>query len=329
VNLRWLYWPLFTAVLGFALGGSVVWGISYTKPVAHQRPAEQAKHRDGGTTSTADQKGGANVPSPVVQQIPSDNLSREQTADDKRTTQQPEKSWWNKLWTDPNATFAGAVAFFTLALVVVGAFQARRLRQSVGATNAAVAETRRIGEAQVRAYVDITSARIVFGSALGLLNIPKQAHPAVSIAATNSGQSLARNFVWNPTLQYIGTIEGQRQTRVRELGANWRDILGVNIPVGGTHQDNAMISDMNLNQFMPEMDVTDFPYGQTIVVRLRIQFEFEDVFDKRIPGEAFFAGVFGRQTLVGVKEPSDWSGSISRMHKPNDWPATEKQNENT
>lgn len=69
---------------------------------------------------------------------------------------------WQKLWTDPNATFAGAVAVFTLALVIVGAWQARRLRQTVEATEKAVAETRRIGEAEVRAYVHIY--RTVFES---------------------------------------------------------------------------------------------------------------------------------------------------------------------
>lgn len=40
-------------------------------------------------------------------------------------------AWWEKLWTDPNATFAGAVAIFTLGLVFVGYFQVKATRAQV------------------------------------------------------------------------------------------------------------------------------------------------------------------------------------------------------
>ena len=43
-------------------------------------------------------------------------------------------AWWDKFWTDPNATFAAAVAIFTLFLVVVGFLQALAIFQQYKAT---------------------------------------------------------------------------------------------------------------------------------------------------------------------------------------------------
>src|SRR6202043_778772 len=51
--------------------------------------------------------------------------------DSQKTNSEPDKSWWEKFKSDPNATFAGAVAAFTLALVIVGGIQNRQLRRSV------------------------------------------------------------------------------------------------------------------------------------------------------------------------------------------------------
>lgn len=48
-----------------------------------------------------------------------------------------DQSWWWKLVHDPNATFSGAVALFTFALVLVGVVQARQLRRTVEATREA------------------------------------------------------------------------------------------------------------------------------------------------------------------------------------------------
>jgi hypothetical protein len=150
---RWLFWPLFTMVMGFALGGSFVSAFLYNDPSSNHGPS-------------------------VL---------------------------WQKLWTDPNATFAGAVAVFTLALVIVGAWQARRLRQTVEATEKAVAETRRIGEAEVRAYVHIKSA------AVGFMRFGPTM-PFVQFLASNSGQSPARNFLWNIMFQYPAEPASRQST---------------------------------------------------------------------------------------------------------------------
>jgi hypothetical protein len=70
--------------------------------------------------------------------------------------------WWQKLATDPNATFTAAVAAFTFALVVVGAWQARRLRQTVELTREDVAFNYR-PKLRVRNVV-VTQLRPVHGA---------------------------------------------------------------------------------------------------------------------------------------------------------------------
>jgi hypothetical protein len=305
--------------MGFAFGGSFVWGILYTEPTSDYGPAKQNEKSAAPHTNPSEQNRDTAGTPPTVPQIPSDNLRGKKPSDDTHASEQPEKSWLQKVWTDPNATFAGAVAIFTFALVVVGAWQARRLRQTVEATTAASAVSREIGEKQVSAYVDISDAQIFFTN-LGVLN--NQAHPLVKIFATNTGQSPARDFIWNPTVQYFSAgILAASRSRAGELGANWRDIVGVGIAVGQTHEDTAMVPDMDLFKFLHEEGDGD---KGTVVIRLRVQFEFEDVFDKRNPGEAYFSGVFRYASTAtpahrGVMQ---WSGKLTRMHRTDDWPAT-------
>lgn len=308
--------------MGFAIGGSFAWGILYAEPMTDNRPTKQKEDTAGTQAKTPQQERGTDNSPTAIPQIPSDDLKAEKPTNDARASQEPEKGWLQKVWTDPNATFAGAVALFTLALVIVGAWQARRLRQTVEATEKASAETRRIGEAQIRAYVDISSAEIYF---VGLGMLSTQAHPMVKIIATNTGQSPARNFIWNPTIQYFSAGIGTTpRSLAREFGSNWRDILGVGIAVGQSHPDAALIPEMELLKFLGEDDGDK----GTVLVRLRIQFEFEDVFDKRNIGESYFAGMFKRMTGQTFRTDwgeTQWSGKLARMNRPSDWPDGKSQ----
>jgi hypothetical protein len=54
-----------------------------------------------------------------------------------------------------NTAFAGAVALFTLALVIVGAWQARRLRQTVDETRKAAKAAEKAAEVAEKALVDL------------------------------------------------------------------------------------------------------------------------------------------------------------------------------
>ena len=316
---RWLLWPLFAATLGFVVGGSFVWGILYTEPTSdHPAKPKQSKEPATFKAKTAEQTRDPGDSTAGVPLIQPDDQRTEKGSDNAHASEQPE-GWSQKVWTDPNATFAGAVAIFTFALVLVGGWQARRLRQTVEATTAASAVSREIGEAQVKAYVDITDAEIAFTN-LGVLN--DHAHPLVKIFATNTGQSPAKDFIWNPTVQYFsaGILAGSR-SRAGELGANWRDIVGVGIAANQTHDDMAMIPDMELVKFLNEEGDGD---KGTVVVRLRVQFEFDDVFDKRNLGEAYFSGVF---RYASTATPANrgvmrWSGKLKRIHRTDDWPQT-------
>jgi hypothetical protein len=66
-----------------------------------------------------------------------------------------------RLLHDPNATFAGAVALFTLALVGVGVIQARQLRRTVDATREAAAALPNIERAYVFVRVTMPDAPIL------------------------------------------------------------------------------------------------------------------------------------------------------------------------
>ena len=108
-------------------------------------------------------------------------------------------------------------------------------------TAAFIGETRRLGEAQVRAYVDIRAATVVFlqmtEGAVPLADV----QPLVRITAKNTGQSPARNFVWHPTVHYCSFSTPIRNL-YRRLGGNWREIAGIGIPVGEEHSGGAMVT---------------------------------------------------------------------------------------
>jgi hypothetical protein len=141
----------------------------------------------------------------------------------------PSKTFWQRTTEDPAAFFTLWVAAFTfvLAASTIALWIETRL-----SSKRQVIETRRIGEAQVRAYVDIAAASVVFASLAQGVAPPVDVQPFVNITAKNYGQSPARNFVWNPTIECFGMGQ-QTKSIARELGANWREIRGVGISAGG------------------------------------------------------------------------------------------------
>ncbi|HEY3116567.1 MAG TPA: hypothetical protein VGK54_07495, partial [Chloroflexota bacterium] len=115
---------------------------------------------------------------------------------------QPAGNWWERLRADPNATFAGAVAAFTLALVLVGGWQARRLRQTVEATKAA--ERR-----ELRAYVGVRELA---------LKLPGFDEPAYTPADLTPGY-VHKDFV-------LVTMENFGQTPAYDVAihVNWQSM---------------------------------------------------------------------------------------------------------
>jgi hypothetical protein len=177
----------------------------------------------------------------------------------------------------------------------------------------------RIGHAQVRAYVDIISAEIIFASIAEGIAPAHDVQPFVKIVAKNTGQSPARNFIWNPTVKCFG-IGAETKGIEAELGSNWREIRGIGISAtNGEYGDGAIVPIL-LGKFLTESGSNQ----KFVLVNLRVQFEYDDVFDVKITDEIYFSGGFIKdpakavQTNIGVTE---WIGNLSRINRPNDLPS--------
>jgi hypothetical protein len=101
------------------------------QPPANQEPTEQTEKNDPPKSNPADQTDNPEQLSPTIPQSPPGALPVKSTQNSSAPNPEPEKNWWDKVWTDPIATFAGAVALFTLAFVIVAGGQNRQLRRNV------------------------------------------------------------------------------------------------------------------------------------------------------------------------------------------------------
>jgi hypothetical protein len=202
------------------------------------------------------------------------------------------------------ADWAPAVFFVAFIELIVTAVGVYFIYQTIK-------ETRRIGQAQVRAYVSIKSVAIRF------VDITENmTYPSVSVVAENSGQSPARNFVWRATLQYI--CDGQ----ARKRGDNGPWVLSPGKPIsarGELEGDSFVVSDMLIDQFF-----STTPRHGPILVRGKIEFKYVDVFDQTVTDEAYFSGI--TDIVMNTVEPverwatpritseprfSDWDGNQS------------------
>ena len=214
------------------------------------------------------------------------------------------ETFWEKTTSEPVALFTLVLAFSTIGLwVATGGLYV--------AGKDAIRETRRIGEAQVRAYVHIKFIALDF--------VFDAICPRISFIAANTGQSPARNFIWNMTLQYAGS----GISREAVLNKNWlTDPPGVGIAAASeSSPDAAVIPDMAIKQYV-------IPKASECVARLKIEYRFTDVFDRDWSGEAYFAGVINKNQLSaegfqigmdGKITSQRWSGRLSPMPRPRDW----------
>jgi hypothetical protein len=198
------------------------------------------------------------------------------------------------------------VAF--LQFIAIG-IQAVFLWFAFQAARSAVNETRRIGEAQVRAYLSIKEARIDFDT--------EYAHPQVTFIATNSGQSPARNFIWSISIQYAGDVVRRAIT----FNENWLDSTGIDIPArADSPPENAQIAYMSVKRYIEDVA----PEVTFYLVRVKIDFRYTDVFDINRFEEAYFAAVMTKNTdrsqIAHGQKPVYWrGGGLLPMAKPNDW----------
>jgi hypothetical protein len=261
-------------------------------------------------------------PKPVVPSVIQNDIDRIAHALEAANNKQPTTD--EKQRTERDLEAEENIAKWGMWLVFVGGFEAlitaagvflvwRTLRASWAAAAAAekaVTETRRIGEAQVRAYLSIQTVRVQFRNDW----LPGEAFPSVEIGASNSGQSPARYFLWRPTIQYISGTE----RRQRGLGMVWAEAPGASIPTNETYPSRVLIPDMGIVRFA----ATGISPSGDVLVRVRIEFSYTDVFDQTITGEAYFAG-FTR--WEGENHPkNNWRPiNLDSLPAIRDWDSTE------
>jgi hypothetical protein len=188
----------------------------------------------------------------------------------KKATHKAEecKTLWERTTTDPVAMFT-----FVLAVSTIGLWVATGGLYFAG--KQAIKETRRIGEAQVRAYVSIKSVTVTFWSLLE--------HPIVKFSAFNTGQSPAKNFLWNITIQYAAGTH--RHTL--SFNDKWQSRSEIDIPAtSDAPSQAAAIPNMPLDSFRGIIDKGLIP-----VIRVKIDFRYTDVFDQDRFGESYFHGL--------------------------------------
>jgi hypothetical protein len=161
-----------------------------------------------------------------------------------------------------------------------------------------IKETRRIGEAQTRAYVSIKSVSISFEDVATV----RAAAPVFRWIAVNSGQSPAQNFIWNVSFRYHGHPPGNNQ--------KWLKGQGFSIPASG---------EVPLWTWFPKEIA-----ASVVLVEVKIEFWFADIFGQRWFEDAYFQGVVNKPVMLvdGLpKETGEYSVELSPIDKPSDWAA--------
>jgi hypothetical protein len=171
--------------------------------------------------------------------------------------------WFHSYRDDINAFATAILAFFTIVLAIAARRQAILTRDALAIASAHarhMGDTVAIGKAQVRAYVIIQRCVIELRELA-----PTVTSPIVTFSAFNSGQSPARNFTWNITVEYANG-DFRRRRRLTETPVE----IGRDIPVGREVTDGAMIADMATAQI--NKPVPTISNVSTLIVMAKIDF---------------------------------------------------------
>ncbi|MEI9914658.1 MAG: hypothetical protein WDN29_01260 [Methylovirgula sp.] len=220
---------------------------------------------------------------------------------EKNQDRQEEEPFWVRVVSDPVSFLTFWVAAFNGGLVFVTWRLVTSTNMLWDAGEKQRKSSERIGEAQVRAYVYVKTCTvnfIRFGATV----------PQVIFAASNSGQSPARNFLWNITLQY----PARGIDRQVVFNPNWMEQIGYDIPANNSISESAIVQDMATEQRIP-------PGTVITVIRAKIEYRFTDVFDRDWFGAAYFAGTMRLTQTSEMPPAAEWQSVLSQMPKPRDW----------
>ena len=135
--------------------------------------------------------------------------------------------WWERFWTDPNATFAGAVAIFTLGLFIVGGLQAWVTRLQYRATVALEAPVFLFLAIKLVEYADERSTVAISDK------VEKGVPPAfcrILVLLSNSGRSNA-NITQGCLEWFVGPNLSPDPIYQPQHVQSWNAILPPNIPI--------------------------------------------------------------------------------------------------
>jgi hypothetical protein len=311
-------------------GRKIVWvvlltviGISTLSAEAQSPSGNQPKNQPQQTQSTPapDLRGTEQQPL-VIRTIPSPG-DADKAAEDER--ERKEKAELDRKLVD----FNGDLAFYTKILALLAGIQLTALflqtyfffdsvKVSKSATEAArVSATAAkqtadsadaIGRAQTRAYISIKSTGVVF--------FGRDSDPLINIVVSNGGQTPARDFKWEVSLQYYF----ERQIIV-EATANreWLNRPGVDIPPRSEVQPESKLTlNMSFKRFVADTS----PPLPHVAVRIKIEYRSMDVFGKEGFGEAYFSAMIQRNPPEGMPKAiglGGWGYSIFSVPRPDDW----------
>lgn len=173
-------------------------------------------------------------------------------------------------------------------------------------------ETRRIGEAQVRAYLNVKNAKLSF---YGLHGIPR-----LTIEVANTGQSQGANIRWRPRIKaYFGS-----GMPVQDINhpINWMQRSGIDVSANSA----VALPDV----IFPQLPFCDYAerfsrvgyrdVPRSVLLQVHIEFRWKDVFNNELADEVFFAGEVTEIIDSADLAPFErWTGDLAIAAQPPDW----------
>lgn len=144
--------------------------------------------------------------------------------------QSPE-TWWGKFTTDPNATFAGAVALFTLGLVFVGYLQFKKMNETLKATEKIAKATEVSAEATLKmAKATEVSAEATKMAAEATFSIERPSivarDPAMVVSPSDRTETF--DLTIGPFVQILAKNTGRTPAKLKSLAV--RTLVLRNLP---------------------------------------------------------------------------------------------------
>lgn len=225
---------------------------------------------------------------------------RDQATNEDLQAQQDMAFW--AFWILIATTISIAISLVGIILLV------RNLKLGIAANNSAqkaIKVSKDIGEAQVRAYVDITAAHITL-EATELIQW-------IDIVPFNSGNSPAANFRWNVEIMIIARGFCKRQICIKNIDESAVNRAAANIPAQARLY--SPLSLCLINPFAKQVRDNFEAFGGSFIAHLKITFSYEDVFEIDHSGQTYFTfttsdindlSKIGRFELLPIGRISTW-----------------------